>query len=143
MAYKAHPFYDQSNAEDWLSLDANLPQNAQGRVSEALLRVVRDEKEQLCALALARIKAQAGPEFLAERPHSLLGDYLFYPTSASSYQVYIEYFFQEKPPEFYIQRGQSDHYSDHWWAIINCPFALDQHPPTLKHYVIGIGWIVL
>lgn len=142
MPFKEHPYYDCSDASNWLNLDDDLLQQAHGEVSAALLREMRGEKEQLCTLALARIKEHAGAGFLSERPHPLEGVFLFHPTSESSYRAYIEYYFLEKPVEFYLRRSQSTPDSDHWWAIINCPNVLTPFWSSQKYYVVGIGWIV-
>src|SRR5690349_3500118 len=139
MPFKEHPYYDRSDANDWLSLGDDALQQTHGEASDALLQKVHSEKEQLCALALARIKDHAGAEFLLERPHPLVGEFLFHPTSGSGYRAYIEYYFLPKPVEFYLQRAESTPDTDQWWAIINCPFALSTSlTPPQKHYVIGI-----
>ena len=117
MKYKSHPIYDESNAQDWLTLGEliNHPQ----------LNQQRDELEKI---AYQKIVENIKPSDLIERPYPDVNDFLFYPFSDSGYRVFIEFVFYQKENE-----NTPD--TDTWWVIINCP-------PQGGTYAISFGWVV-
>jgi hypothetical protein len=134
MTFSSHPYYDNSDAKQWFSLEPDsLPEPG---VPKALHNALQAHRDRLCELALQRICAVAGEAYLAERPYPDVNDFLYFPIDDFGYRVYVEYFFFQKPDE-----NSCD--SDFWWVIINCPSVL---PPFVtgrrEEYVIGLGWIV-
>lgn len=100
MAFKQHPYYDQSGADDWLPLpDDGLLQGDGFGPLATLVQTLRVEQERICAIALDRIRKHAGAEDLAERPHAERNEFLFFPIEERGFQVYVEYGFFPRPDE--------------------------------------------
>ena len=136
MEFKSHPYYDSSDARDWLYSRPDAWTELELGAEKALQEVLRGDRQRLCDLALERIQAAAGEGYLAERPHPAVNEFLFFPIGEQGYQVYVEYFFTQRPGE-----GSPD--SDFWWAIINSPYAVAPFPTGKREeYVIGLGWAV-
>jgi hypothetical protein len=136
MKFKSHPYYDCSDANDWLSLRPDDWTELEPGIEKTLHDALKADKRRLCELALARIRAAAGEGYLAERPHPEVNEFLYFPIDDHGYQVYVEYFFNQRPDE-----NSPD--SDFWWAIINCPYAVAPFPTGRRdEYVIGLGWVV-
>lgn len=77
MEYKSHPYYDDSDALDWLYLRPD--DWTEPGPEKALQDLLRSHKPWLCALALDRIRLMAGVEYLAERPYPEVNEFLFFP----------------------------------------------------------------
>ena len=137
MAFKAHPYYDESGSDDWLPVIGAEPMVGDESGWLAVrVQTLRAEQERLCALALQRIRRHAGEEDLAERPHPELGDLLFIPIDDHGYRVYVEYRFFRDPDK---NRPESDF----WWVIVNCPYAIGPFSTRKRQYqVTGLGWVV-
>lgn len=148
MEFKSHPYYDDSDARDWLCLrSGDRPSGGFAARSgdstelelgpeKALQDLLRADKKWLCELALDRIRTAAGERYLTERPYPDVNEFLFFPIGEQGYRVYLEFFFYQRPDE-----NSPD--SDFWWAIINCPNAVAPFPTgRRKAYVIGLGWVV-
>ncbi len=136
MEFKSHPYYDDSDARDWLYLRPDDWTELEPGAEKALQDLLRADKQWLCELALDRIRASAGESYLAERPYPAVNEFLFFPIGEQGYRVYVEYFFFQRPDE-----NSPD--SDFWWAIINCPYAVAPFPTGRREaYVIGLGWVV-
>jgi hypothetical protein len=136
MSFKSHPYYDGSDADDWLSLRPDDWTELESRAEKTLHDTLRADKQRLCELALHRIRAAAGESYLAERPYPEVNEFLYFPIGDHGYRVYIEYFFYQQP-----DKNSPD--SDFWWAIINCPYAIAPFPTGRREeYVIGLGWAV-
>jgi hypothetical protein len=134
--FKSHPYYDDSNARDWLYLRPDDWTELEPGTEKTVLDMLRADKQRLCDLALDRIRAAADESYLAERPYPKVNEFQFFPIGEQGYRVYIEYFFFQRPDE-----NSPD--SDFWWAIINCPYAVAQFPTGRREdYVIGLGWAV-
>ncbi len=138
MSFKKHPYYDWSDRADWLTtldLVEGHPTLSPERFA-SLTEVIRREKDRLCALGLEHIKKHVPQDYLTERPHPEVNEFLFCPSSRLGFQVYITYFFFQS-----AEKNSPD--SDYWWVIVNCPLGV---PPiyTVKqvYYVIGQGWYV-
>src|SRR5262245_19623054 len=117
LQFKSHPYYDGSDARDWLDVDENAD----------LARSLGLEKQRLSDIALERIRLHAGESYCAEKPHASLNQALFFPIDNHGFQAYIDFVFLQDP-------DQNTCDSDFWWAIINCP-----HSNSGRIYVIGIG----
>lgn len=136
MQFKSHPYYDDSDARDWLYLRPEDWTELEPGSEKSLQELLRAHKSWLCELALDRIRTAAGAEYLAERPHAEVNEFLFFPIDDTGYRVYVAYFFNQRPD------GASPD-SDYWWAIINCPYAVEPFPTGRREaYVIGLGWYV-
>ena len=136
MEFKSHPYYDDSDARDWLYLRPDDWTELEPGPEKLLQDLLRAHKPWLCGLALDRIRAAAGAECLAERPYPEVNEFLFFPIDDTGYRVYVAYFFNQRPD------GASPD-SDFWWAIINCPHAVEPFPTSRREaYVIGLGWYV-
>ena len=138
MKFKTHPYYDDSDAEDWLYLRPDDWTELEPGAEKTLQDLLRAHKPRLCELALSRILEAAGAGYVAERPHPDVIQFLFFPIDDHGYRVYIEYFFSQRPDE-------SSPDSDYWWVIINSPYAVVPYPdPRVGQadYVIGLGWRV-
>ena len=136
MEYKSHPYYDDSDALDWLYLRPDDWTELEPGPEKTLQDLISTHKPWLCELALARIRVAAGADYLCERPHPEMNEFLFFPIGDTGYCVYIEYFFNQRPD------GSSPD-SDFWWAIINCAYAVPPFPTGRREaYVIGLGWVV-
>lgn len=136
MEFKSHPYYDDSAARDWLYLRPDDWTELEPGPEKTLQNLLRADKSWLCELALDRIRAAAGDEYLAERPYPDVNEFLFFPIGEQGYRVYVEYFFYQRPDE-----NSPD--SDFWWAIINCAYAVAPFPTGRREaYVIGLGWVV-
>jgi hypothetical protein len=134
--FKSHPYYDDSDARDWLYLRPDDWTEPEPGAEKALQELLRADKQWLCDLALDRIRAAAGESYLAERPHPEVNEFLFFPIGEQGYQVYVEYVFLQQP-------DASSPDSDFWWAIINCPYAVAESTTGRREaYVIGLGWLV-
>lgn len=104
---------------------------------KTLQDLLRAHKPWLCELALDQIRAAAGQAYLTERPYPDVNDFQFFPIDEQGYRVYVEYYFSQRPDE-----NSPD--SDFWWAIINCPYAIEPFPTGRREAnVIGLGWWVL
>jgi hypothetical protein len=134
--YKSHPYYDDSDALDWLYLRPEDWTELEPGQEKALQDLLRANKPWLCELALSRIRAAAGTEYLAERPHPEVNEFLFFPIDETRHRVYVEYYFIQRP-----HAASPD--GDFWWVIIDCVSAV-QPFPTSRHeaYVVGLGWVV-
>ena len=136
MKFKSHPYYDGSNALDWMSLRPDDWTELAPGPEKILHDLLRTHKPWLCELALERIRAAAGESYLSERPHPWAGDFQFCPSGEQGYRVYVEYFFYQRSDE-----NSPD--SDYWWAIIICPYAVPPFPGNRREAnVIGFGWYV-
>jgi len=136
MRFKSHPYYDDSEAEDWLNLRPNDWTELEPGPLKMLHERLHAEKPKLCAIALERIRAAAGANYLAQSPHPEVDEFLFFPIGEHGFRVYISFVFLLRPNE-----NTPD--SDFWWAIINCPYAVDPFPTGQREfYVIGLGWAV-
>lgn len=136
MEYKSHPYYDGSDARDWLCLRPDDWTELEPGQERALQDLIRAHKPWLCELALGRIRTAAGESYLAERSYPGVNEFLFFPIDDTGYQVYVEYFFNQRS-----DAASPD--SDFWWAIINCPYAVEPFPTGRREaYVIGLGWVV-
>ncbi len=136
MEYKSHPYYDDSDALEWLYLRPDDWTELEPGPEKKLQDLLRAHKPWLCELALGRIRATAGESYLAERPHPEVNELLFFPIDDTGYRVYVAYFFNQRP-----DAASPD--SDFWWAIINCPYAVPPFPTGRREaYVIGLGWYV-
>ncbi|QJW94720.1 hypothetical protein [Frigoriglobus tundricola] len=136
MKYKSHPYYDGSDTLDWQYLRPDDWTELGPGPEKALQDLLRSHKPWLCELTLDRIRAAAGADYLAERPYPEVHEFLFFPIDDTGYRVYVEYFFTQQP-----DRASPD--SDFWWAMINCPYALEPFPTGRREvYVIGLGWVV-
>ena len=122
MLFKEHPYYDVSNRADWLSAASAAV------MAESWGLRFRSHQTQIEALALNHFRQLAGEEYRTQRPHVEQNEISLRPTSDSSFQVYLEYFFNQNH-----QKPSPD--SDYWWAIVNCP----EGP---NFYIIGAGWYV-
>ena len=135
MKFKSHPYYDDSDANDWLSLRPADWTELQPGLEKTLHDTLRAHKQRLCELAVERIRTAAGENHLAERPYAELNQFLYFPIGDQGYQVYVEFFFAQK-----LNETSPD--SDFWWAIINCPYAIVPFPTGRREeYVIGFGWV--
>lgn len=136
VVFKSHPYYDQSDASDWLYLRPEDWTELEPGPLKVLHDTLRSEKDRLCALALDRILAAGGEKELAERPYPEVNEYLFHPIGDYGYRVYVEIHFFYRPNE-----ASPD--SDFWWAIFDCPYELPPSPTRRREeYIIGLGWIV-
>ena len=136
MEYKSHPYYDDSDARDWLYLRPEDWTGLEPGPEKVLHELLRGHKPWLCEMALSRIQAAAGADYLAERPYPEVNEFLFFPTDNTGYRVYVEYFFYQQPDE-----NSPD--SDFWWVIVKCPYAVAPFPTGRREaYVIGLGWVV-
>lgn len=136
MKFKSHPYYDNSDAADWLSLRPDDWTELEPGPEKTLHDTLKAHRQQLCALALEQIRAAAGEDYLRERPFAEVNEFLYFPIGDDGYQVYVEYF-------FYQRRNETSPDSDFWWAIINCPYAVAPFPTGRREeYVIGLGWVV-
>lgn len=134
--FKSHPYYDDSDAADWLSLRPDDWADPESGPEIMLHDTLKAHRQRLCELALDRIRAAASGDYLNERPYPEVNEFLYFPINDHGYQVYVEYFFLQRPDE-----NSPD--SDFWWAIINCPYALAPFPTGRREeYVIGLGWVV-
>ena len=135
MHFKNHPYYDQSDAIDWLSLPNDQVGSVSG-VPSALLDTVRTEEQLICEMALKRIRLAAGETYLAERPYPEVNDFLFMPISDRGFRVYVEF-------AFFARTNENSPHTDFWWAIINCPYGVATFPTGRRdYYVIALGWVV-
>jgi hypothetical protein len=132
MEFKSHPYYDDSDARDWLCLRSGDSTELEPGPEKALQDLLRADKNWLCELALDRIRSAAGERYLTERPYPDVNEFLFFPIGEQGYRVYVEFFFYQRP-------DQNSPDSDFWWVIINCPNTVGRR----KAYVIGLGWVVL
>ena len=136
MKYKSHPHYDDSDALDWLNLRPDDWTELEPGPEKTLQDLLLAHKPWLCELALSQIRVMAGDSYLTERPYSELNEFQFFPIGEQGYQVYVEYFFNQRP-----DTGSPD--SDFWWAIINCAYAVSPYPSGRREaYVVGLGWRV-
>jgi hypothetical protein len=137
MRFKSHPYYDDSDAGDWLYLRPDDWSELEPGAEKTLHDTLRADKQRLCELALGRIRTAAGEEYFAERPYPSVNEFLYFPIGDHGYRVYVEYCFSQRPDE-----ASPD--SDFWWTIINCPYAAGAPFPTgrREEYVIGLGWVV-
>jgi hypothetical protein len=133
--FKSHPYYDASDAREWMSLRRDDWDELEPGPEKTLQDLLRADKSELCELALDRIRSAAGESYLAENPYPELGDFLFFPIGDQGYRVYIEWYFRKRPDD--------NSTSDFWWAIINRPYAIAPFPTGLREdYFTGIGWVV-
>lgn len=136
MEYKSHPYYDRSNASDWMSLRSHDRAEADNDPEKTLRGQVQSDQQWLCGLALERIRSAVDASYLAERPHAEVNEFLYFPLGEQGYRVYIEYFFFQRPDE-----NSPD--NDFWWVIINLPYARTSGSTGEREaYVIGLGWAV-
>ena len=136
MEFKSHPYYDDSDASDWMYLRWDDWDELEPGPEKAFQDLLRADKPWLCELALDRIRAAAGEDYLTERPCPEVNEFLFFPIGDQGYRVYIEYFFLRRPDEHSPD-------SDFWWSIINCPYAVPPFPFGRRvANVIGLGWYV-
>jgi hypothetical protein len=136
MKFKSHPYYDASDAAQWLALRPDDWTELEPGAEKMLHDTLRADKERLCELALVRIRGAAGEAYLVERPHPEVNEFLYVPIDGHGYQVYVEYFFLQR-------HDQNSPDSDFWWAVINCPYAVA--PPLGGQRVgnvVGLGWVV-
>jgi hypothetical protein len=134
MRFKSHPYYDNSDAADWLSLRPEDWTELEPGPEKTLHDTLQANKQRLCELALNRIRAAAGEVYLAEQPHPEVNEFLYHPIDGHGYWVYVEYVFYERPDEYM---------GDFWWALIICPYAVAPVPPGPREpNVIGLGWAV-
>jgi hypothetical protein len=134
--FKSHPYYDDSDASEWLCLRPKDWTELGPGPEKALQDLLRADKLWLCELALDRIRAAAGESYLAGRPHPEVNEFLFFPIGEQGYRVYVQYSFSLRPDE-------TSPKGDFWWAIINCPYAVPPFPTGRREaYVIGFGWVV-
>lgn len=137
MEFKSHPYYDHSDARDWMYLRPVDWTELEPGPDKSLQDMLRADKPWLCELALDQIRAAAGEDYLAERPFPAVNEFLFFPIGEQGYQVYVEYFFFQRSDE-----NSPD--SDFWWAIINCPYAVVPFPTGRREaYIIALGWAVM
>jgi len=136
MRFKSHPYYDGSDAAEWLGLRPDDWTELEPGTEKTLHDSLRADKDRLCELALVRICDAAGEAYLAERPHPEVNEFLYTPIGDHGYQVYVEYF-------FYQRHDQNSPDSDFWWTVINCPYAL---VPLVGGQrlgnIVGLGWVV-
>lgn len=136
MEFKSHPYYDGSDAHDWLYLRPDNWTELERGPEKRLQDLLRAHKPWLCELALDRIRAVAGADYVAERPFPEVNEFLFFPINDTGYRVYIEYFFNQWPDAISSA-------SDYWWAVINCPYVVEPFPTGRREAnVIGLGWYV-
>ena len=138
MQFKHHPLYDQSPLRDWISIGPDADTESPIEVEfQNLLEVAASNLERFSSYALERIRTHVGTLYLSERPYPEINSVLFRPTSGVGFQIYVEYFFFQKPDE-----NSSD--SDVWWAIINCPRATQQSIQAALHFnITDLGWSVI
>jgi hypothetical protein len=135
MKFKSHPYYDNSDAKDWLFLRPDHWGELDPGPEKALQDLLRNDKQWLCELALCRIREMAGASYIAERPYPDVNEFMFYPIGEQGYKVYVEYFFFEKP-------DKNSPYSDFWWVIISCPYTIPPFPTGRREAgVVGLGWV--
>ena len=133
--FKSHPYYDHSDAKEWMYLRWDDWDELEPGPEKTLQDMLRADKSWLCELALDRIRDAAGATYLAERPDPELDEFLFVPHGENGYLAYIEWRFYPRP------YGNSD--SDFWWSMINCPTPVPRFQTGRREaYVIGLGWIV-
>jgi hypothetical protein len=136
MKFKSHPYYDQSDANDWLSLRPDDWTPLERGPEKTLDDMLRADRQWLCELALAHIRAAAEVSYLLERPHPDVHEFLFVPIGDRGFKVYIEYFFYQRP-------DQNSPDSDFWWVIIHSPYVVAPFPTGRREdYVTDLGWAV-
>jgi hypothetical protein len=134
MPFKSHPYYDHSEADDWLDHIHGDQQPT------PLFQFLMEHEKELFTFALERIKKHAGEDDLQERPYAEVNTFLYHPLGGHGFRAYIEYAFFQKTNE-----NRPD--SDFWWVIIIWPYALSPSPPPCPkgqrpYNVIAIGWTV-
>ena len=122
MAFEEHPYYEQSQTDDWLPVPRDELLDGDGSGPRAaLVRTLRSEQERICTLALDRIPRAHGAKDVAERPHPERNDVLFVPIGERGFRVYVEYGFFRRP-------GENRPDNDFWWTIMSCAYALEPFP---------------
>lgn len=99
MRFKSHPYYDGSDANDWLSLRPDDWTELDPGPVKTLHDMLRADRQRLCELALNQIRVSAGEGYLAERPYPEVNEFLYFPIGDQGYRVYVEYFFSQRPDE--------------------------------------------
>jgi len=137
VSFKSHPYYDNSDAADWLYLRPADWTELEPGPEKALHDYIRAEQARLYDLALDRgIRAAAEALYGGTRPHPTFG-IEYHPVGEHGFRAYITCSFSPWPDA----RAMED---DHWWAILLCPYALTTPPPGTWYteVLVGYGWIL-
>ena len=136
MAFVDHPIFDASDREPWFDLETDRDGDPLPDGHESpLAAIVARDLASITSLVLGRLKTCTPDDWLAECPHPLLGDVHFHPSSETGVRVFIEYAFRPSTTE-------NSHYTDSWWAIVQCPYVDNPATGRTDYTIIHFGWSV-
>lgn len=137
MAYRLHPYFDESNRDEWIEIpfvrDGTPGQPERERATAGI--VLRDFAE-ITKLVLERFQDCIPDAWMIERPHPLLNDLSFHPIDGGGIRIYLEYVYVSS-----LTEGSYD--TDSWWAIVLCPYATgNPYTGVVDYSIEHMGWSV-
>lgn len=135
MEYLTHPYFDSSDRADWhvfpLSNDG-MP--VEGGDRGCLAEIIQGDFNQIVSVVVSRFRTCMPPDWLAECPHAMLKQVLYRPIDVTGMRIYVEHGFRPSSTE-------NSHHTDHWWAIVHCPYVHGcPHTGRIEYLIEHLGW---